>query len=108
MNQLNKNGNLCEVFPDLKTYKVEKSKLGRSVEIDGLAEINDTLLVVECKYRNIPFDKKMWEHLQESVSVFPDKLKRIYYIFSKSGFTDEVKKLQSQTINLIEAKDLFN
>ena len=107
LNQLNKNGNLCEVFPDLKTYKVEKSKLGRSVEIDGLAQINDTLLVVECKYRNIPFDIKMWEHLQESVSVFPDKLKRVYYIFSKSGFTDEVKKLQSQTINLIEAKDLF-
>ena len=28
----------------------------------------------------------MFNHLKESVSVFPDKLTKYYYIFSKNGF----------------------
>ena len=63
--QLNMDGELDEVFPKLQTYKVEKSKIGRSVEIDGLALANDTLLVIECKYRNVPFTMDMLKHLKE-------------------------------------------
>ena len=105
--QLNMDGELKEVFPKLQTYKVEKSKLGRSVEIDGLALANDTLLVLECKYRTIPFNREMLEHLKESVSVFAEKYKRKYYIFSKAGFTAEVKEEEGYNLKLISLKDLF-
>lgn len=107
MQQLNENGALSEIFPKPQVYRVEKSKLGRSIELDGLALSNDTLLVMECKYRSIPFDKKMWEHLQESVSVFAEKYKRQYYIFSKSGFTNEVKGLKKENLRLIDFNDLI-
>ena len=105
--QLNIDGELKEVFPKVQTYKVEKSKLGRSVEIDGLALSNDTLLVLECKYRTIPFNMEMLEHLQESASVFAEKYKRKYYIFSKAGFTNEVKQAKGDNVKIYAMEDLF-
>lgn len=105
--QMNMNGGLQEVFPKLRVYRVEKSRLGRSVELDGLALANDTLLVMECKYRKIPFSLKMLNHLKESASVFAEKYKRKYYIFSKVGFTEEVKNLSDENIRLFELNDLF-
>ena len=49
----------------------------------------------------------MLEHLIESTSVFPNKLDRYYYIFSKVGFDDDVIKMKSKNINLITMEDLF-
>lgn len=105
--QLNMDGALTEVFPKPQVYRVEKSELGRSIELDGLSLSNDTLLIIECKYRSIPFDMSMLEHLQESVSVFAEKYKRKYYIFSKSGFTEDVKALEYDGLNLIDLEKLI-
>ena len=103
----NSNGELPDLFPAIRSYKVEKSLLGRSVEIDGLAATKKYLLVVECKYRNVPFDMAMFRHLEESASVFPEKLQRLYCIFSKSGFTSEVETLQGQNVRLYGLKDIL-
>lgn len=108
LEQKNIDRQLGEVFPPLKNYKADNSKLGRSIEIDGLSKTETQLLVVECKYRNIPFDFEMWEHLIESVSIFPDKLHRIFYLFSKSGFTDDVKNLKNEDVQLYTLNDMFN
>lgn len=105
--QLNEDGKLSSVFPKPQVYRVEKSMLNRSIELDGLSLSNNTLLVIECKYRSSPFDEKMLNHLKESVSVFPDKHKKEYYIFSKSGFSNEVKKQGSDDLHLFELNDLF-
>ena len=107
LNQKNINGELNTVYPPLKPYKVEKSQLNRSIEIDGLSQINNSLLIIECKFRNTKFNKIMLEHLIESTSVFPNKLDRYYYIFSKVGFDDDVIKMKSKNINLITMEDLF-
>lgn len=105
--QLNEDGKLDGVFPKPQIYKVEKSKLGRSIELDGLSLSNDKLLVMECKYRSVPFDIRMLEHLKESASVFPDKYQREYYIFSKSGFTNEVVQVKKSNVHLIDLDELF-
>ena len=105
--QMNINGELEEVFPKLQVYRVEKSKIGRSIELDGLSLMNNTLLVMESKYRTIPFNLEMLEHLKESVSVFSEKYKRRYYIFSKAGFADDVKALAGEDMKLYELNDLF-
>lgn len=107
IDQMNINGELNTVYEPLKPYKVEKSKLGRSIEIDGLSKTSDSLLIVECKYRKDFFTKAMFEHLQESASVFPDKLNRYYYIFSKSGFTDDIYNLRLSNLHLFSQDDLF-
>ena len=105
--QMNINGELEEVFPKLQVYRVEKSKVGRSIELDGLSLMNNTLLVMESKYRTIPFNLEMLEHLKESVSVFSEKYKRRYYIFSKAVFADDVKALAGEDMKLYELNDLF-
>ncbi len=105
---LNGLGKLPTIFPKVKSYKVEKSKLNRSIEIDGLSEYGDYLLVMESKFRNVNFSLTMFKHLEESASIFPSKLKRVYYIFSKSGFSDDILNFKDDSINLISLEDMFH
>jgi len=107
MNELNNNGLLGDIYPSFKQYKVEKSKLNRSIEIDGLSNNDSNLIVIECKYRKEKFTYKMFEHLEESVSVFPDKYVRHYYLFSKSGFDTKLLTINDFNIHTISLNDIF-
>ena len=103
--QENIKGNLPGLFPEIQNFKADNTVLGRSVEIDGLSRAKDTLLVVECKYRNKVFTNVMLEHLIESASIFADKLHREYYVFSKSGFSDDIRR--EENIHLYTADNMF-
>ena len=50
-------------YAPIRNYKVDNSKLGRSIEPDGLAEGLDVnsncLLTIECKYCKTPFSVAM-------------------------------------------------
>lgn len=105
--QLNIDCLLPEVFDKPQIYHVEKSVLGRSIELDGLSLTKNTLLVMECKYRDTIFTEKMFEHLKESASVFPEKYRREYYLFSKSGFDENVKTDSEQNVHCFNIDDLF-
>lgn len=105
--QLNMDCKLPELFEKPQIYRVEKSVLGRSVELDGLALAKDTLLVMECKYRETAFTEKMLEHLMESASVFPDKYRREYYLFSKAGFDASIREDCRQQLHCFDINDIF-
>lgn len=66
------------------------------------------MLVVDCKDANDKYTKEMFDYLAESVSIFPNKLNKIYYIFSKSGYKQDVLKLKNKSIHLIDYNNLFN
>ena len=51
------------------------------------------------------YTKDMYEHLKESASIFPDKLKRVYYIFSKEGFNENM--IEDKNIHLFDLKKMF-
>ena len=106
LNKLNRTGKLGRVYPEIRTFKADNTKLGRSVEIDGLAEQDGHLLVVECKYRKEKFTLEMFEHLKESDSIFNKKLTREYYLFSKSGFDEKIK--ETTNVKLIDLNILFS
>ena len=108
MDELNSKGLLGNIFAPFKPYKVEKSILNRSIEIDGLSNDDEKLIVIECKYRKEKFTLSMLKHLEESASVFPSKYNRVYYLFSKNGFDDEIKKIQSDKYHIVELDDMFN
>ena len=108
MDELNAMGKLGSIYRPFKPYKVEKSILQRSIEIDGLSDNGEKLIAIECKYRSTPFTREMLEHLEESVSVFPRKLEREYYLFSKNGFSKELEGINKEKYHLIELKDLFD
>ena len=92
LNKLNRNGQLGRVYPEIQTFKADNTILNRSVQIDGLSQQDGYLLVVECKYRKTEFTLEMFNHLKESDSIFSSKLKRDYYLFSKSGFDKKIKE----------------
>lgn len=107
LDQKNRDGELLTIYPPLKPFKADKTSLGRSIEIDGLSSSGNKLLIIECKYRNTRFDEKMLLHLYESVSIFGDEDVKEYYIFSKSGFTDEVLARKEKNLHLIDFDELF-
>ncbi len=110
LEEQNRSGKLPCLYTPIRNYVVEHSQLGRSIEIDGLAEgygVNaHRLLVMECKYRAMPFDRQMLRHLQESVSIFRQYTQIDYYLFSKSGFSDNLLKDQDPNLHLITANML--
>ena len=112
LEEQNRAGKLPAFYGSIRNYIVEHSRLGRSVELDGLAEglgrKKDHLLAVECKYREVPFDMKMLQHFQESVSLFEQYAVTDYYLISKNGFTEEVTHLNDKHIHLIAIKDMFS
>jgi hypothetical protein len=106
LNKLNRTGKLGRVYPEIQTFKADNTRLGRSVEIDGLSEQDGHLLVVECKYRKVKFTLEMFQHLKESDSIFNKNLIREYYLFSKSGFDEKIK--ESTNIRLIDLNTLLS
>ena len=108
MTMLNVQGKLNYPYDIIENYKVDNSKLGRSIEIDGLSSYKDNLLVIECKYRKEKFTKAMYKHLQESISIFPKYIKKEYYLFSKAGFSDDLADLEDNSLHLIHIDDMFS
>ena len=111
MNEKNTKGLLNCYYEILRNYKVDNSKLGRSIELDGLArgigKSKDDLLVVECKYRNKLLSNSVLEHLLESISIFHMKNHEIY-LFLKSGFADDILENKENNIHLISIDDMVN
>lgn len=111
LTEQNSKGLLKYYYEPIRNYKVDNSKLGRSIELDGLAKglgkNKDKLLVVECKYRKAPFSTAMLEQLKESVSVFDGFSAYDYYLFSKSGFTEEMLSIKDDNIHLITLSALI-
>ncbi|MBR1685221.1 MAG: ATP-binding protein [Clostridia bacterium] len=111
MEEQNRKGHLPVYYGTIRNYIVEHSRLNRSVELDGLAEglgrNKNHLLVVECKYRKVPFSMGMLAHLKESASLFDAYDVVDYYLVSKAGFTSEITALTDPHIHLITLDDLF-
>jgi hypothetical protein len=72
-------------YEPIWNYKAGNSKLGRSIELDGLAKglgkNSANLLILECKYRNKIFSLGMFEHLKGSASIFEGYSRRDYCSF---------------------------
>lgn len=77
-------------------------------EIDIVAISENKSIYCECKYRNEKIGTKIYEQLVERSHMIP-KESMYYYLFSKSGFTEELKKLSllKNNIKLITLKELF-
>ena len=112
LTELNVKGQLGDYYEPIRNYKVDNSKLGHSIELDGLAKSlspdNQNLLVLECKYRDMPFDLNMLNHLKENMSIFDTYETYDYYLFSKSGFSNDILSLKDNHLHLISLDNLFN
>jgi AAA+ ATPase superfamily predicted ATPase len=72
-------------------------------EIDAVGIGEDFMVIAECKYSNKKLGVDILQTLQKKATKLDSKLPIKHYIlFSKSGFTDELQKLQSDTVILIQ------
>ncbi|WP_169973038.1 MULTISPECIES: ATP-binding protein [unclassified Campylobacter] len=75
----------------------------KDTEIDVVGIAQDYLIVAECKYSNKKVGIDVLKELQEKSKKIDSNLPiKHFFIFSKSGFTDELKKLNSDEIILVE------
>ena len=109
LTEKNRKGELGFSYEMIRGYNVDNSKIGRSIELDGLAKgigkAKNRLLVVECKYRTKKLSLSVLEHMKESLSVFPAEFYDIY-LFSKSGFADDILALNDPLVHLISVEDM--
>jgi hypothetical protein len=107
----NFNGFISPVYENLAISYLLKNfqllKCGRwwdkNQEIDAVGIGEDFLIVAECKYSNKKVGTDILQELQKKAKNIDSKLPvKQYVLFSKSGFTDELKKLQSEEIILID------
>lgn len=81
-------------------------KLKREEEIDIVALAGQQILVGECKWRNELTGIDTLATLQERSRLIPGQRKAVYYLFSKSDFTDDLKKQASENIVLVRAQEM--
>lgn len=109
LTERNVKGELGYYYEVIRGYKVDNSRLGRSIELDGLAKgigkAKNRLLVAECKYRNKALSLAVLEHIRESLSIFTAEHYDIY-LFSKVGFADDLLALNDPLIHLISVADM--
>ena len=109
MEGLSIKGKLDGIYYPIKNLVIEKSELNRSIEIDGIAKDNDSILVIECKFTNkkrtIHDFEKMVENM--SIKMFSNVKKIEYYIISKSGFEDSLLNCKDKNLHLISLDDMF-
>lgn len=83
------------------------SKEKRQEEIDIMSVSGEKALLCECKWRNEKTDRKVLDTLLERGKLFSYP-EQYYYLFSKSGFTDNVLEYAAQDdrINLVSFADM--
>lgn len=76
-------------------------------EIDIVASNDQVALFAECKWRNEKTSIQVLESLKYKSQFTQKDKEKIYFLFSKSGFTNEVNQLKSDVLNLIKIEDML-
>lgn len=109
MECLGKKRKLNGIYYPIQNLIIDNSELGRSIEIDGVAKDENSLLVIECKFTNKKRTISDFEKMVENTSIkmFAPIKKFNYYIISKSGFEDSLLNLKNDNLHLISLDDMF-
>ena len=79
-------------------------------EIDIIACDRDSAIFGECKFKNMKTGIDSLENLERKSKLFSKYNVKYFYLFSKSGFTEQIKKAVkgNSNIRLIGLSDLFD
>ncbi|WP_338103294.1 DUF234 domain-containing protein [Methanolapillus millepedarum] len=83
-----------------------KRKMPIEIDIVAFFRPENKALFCECKFKNEPVDTDVLERLVEN-SLLLDYENRYYCLFSKSGFTNRLKKNSSKDTILIDLKKMY-
>lgn len=77
-------------------------------EIDIVASNDHMALFAECKWRNQKMSLRVFETLKYKSQLTQKNKDKIYYLFSKSGFTMDLVRLQNNDLGLVSVDDILN
>ena len=75
-------------------------------EIDIIAYDENSAIFCECKWTKEPVERAVVDELIEKSKMFNYE-EKYFFVFSKSGFTDDCKKHAKDNVKLIEFKDML-
>lgn len=101
---LNKNRKLPFIFEKIGKWWGNNPFKKREDEIDIVAFDKDNILLGECKWKNSKMDKDTLDSLIEKSMLF-DYGRKYYFLFSKSGFTEELINYADNVKNVFLIKD---
>ena len=106
---LNKQGKLNTLYMDFENCQIDKTALGRSIELDAVAARNDSLLVAECKFSSKKRTVKDYQDMKEDISVppFSTYKKKELYLFGSSGFDRKLLGIKDRDLHLVDLKTMF-
>ena len=81
----------------------------KSIELDIMATepTGTKILLGECKYRNTPFSLSDFQKMKEKYQPSGSETKLYYQLFSKSGFSPDLKKLSAtENLTLYDLKEI--
>lgn len=102
--------NMPIVLSDIGSWWGTDAKQKKEVEIDivGTSVEGNEYLIGSCKYRNETVGVDEFELLKQYASVFGKGEKYHYYIFSKSGFAEGLKKhAEKGEVMLVTLADMY-
>lgn len=110
MEEQSLNGKLPAPYYPIQNLVIENSELGRSVEIDGVSQYKDSLLVIECKYTATKRGRKDFYDMKEetSIKMFSQIKQKDFYLFSKSGFDKKLSDLDEKDLHLVGIKEMLS
>ena len=98
----NISGKLPFVFTSLGRWWGSNRETKSQTEIDIVARERSDYLLGECKWRSAPIGIETFLDLQRKSVVFGKAPEQLWFaLFSKSGFTDEVKNLAKKRENVL-------
>jgi AAA+ ATPase superfamily predicted ATPase len=82
----------------------------RQEEIDILAVDEDKAIFGECKWKNEPMGIGILKGLSEKSEIFKQYKDKFYMLFSKSGFTKELKDAAAkmENVELVDLRKLYD
>ncbi len=94
------------LYTSFGTWWGTNQHLKREEEIDVVAIAEQNILVGECKWRKELTGMDTLKTLQARADLIAGERQITYYLFSRSGFTQELKNAASDRIRLIQAQDM--
>lgn len=108
---------VCKAFLRRKNRKEELpfhfSKIGRwwnktdELDIMAMDYPKNNYILGECKYKNQPFAMSDLRNMQKKVTWLKEDVNVLYWIFSKSGYAEEVRRIaQEENIRLVGLEEI--
>ncbi len=87
-----------------------KRKEQTDIDVVALNELDHTALLGECKYKNTPVDKSVFDALEARNGLIDHKYRTVgYLLFSKNGFSDWITEhADEKDITLIDLSKMYH